>query len=203
LNILLAALILSGMIVLQNLSILFRKTRMSFIALSQIIYALFLSLPLKIPYTLQIRFKGFFYFLLIFAIMVFLGGVLKAEQMRFYRKISFLDFLFIGVLLPVSEELIFRGAVLFLLPNTILNAAIFSFLHLANVLNKMERFSIFNFLYRFTVGYIFAYSVMSTQSLFCPILCHIINNSAGLLALSRSKHETEKSTDAAERKDGQ
>lgn len=191
------------MVVLQNLSILFRKARMPFIALSQTIYALFLSFLLKMPYTLQIRFRGFFYFLLIFAIMVFLGGVLKAEQMRFYRKISFLDFLFIGVLLPVSEELIFRGAILSLLPNTILNAAIFSFLHLANVLNKMERFSIFNFLYRFTVGCIFAYSVMSTQSLFCPILCHIINNSAGLLALSRSKDETKKSADATKREDGQ
>ncbi|MEJ5230056.1 MAG: CPBP family intramembrane glutamic endopeptidase, partial [Pseudothermotoga sp.] len=193
-HILSVILILSGMVVLQNISVLFRRARMSFIALSQIAYAFLLSFLLKTPYTLQIQFKGFLYFLLIFAVMVFLGGVLKAEQMRFHRKISFLDFLFIGILLPVSEELTFRGAILFLLPSTIINATIFSSLHLANVLNKMERFSIFNFLYRFAVGYIFAYSVMNTQSLFSPILCHIINNCVGLLALSRSKHETKKGT---------
>jgi len=196
-------LILLIMVILQNLSKLVRRHKIPFISICQLLYAVALYFFMDVPYTFTVQFKGFFYFLLVFATMVFLGDLLKAQQMRFYKKISFSDLLFIGIALPVSEEIIFRGALLFLLPSVLLNAAIFSCVHLANVFSRMEKFSVFNFAYRFAAGYIFAYSAISTQSLFCPILCHVLNNSVGLLMLSRSEHVAKKSANTTNYEDSE
>ncbi len=191
------------MIVLQNLSKLLRKNRIQFIAFCQLLYAVVLFVFLRVPYTFKIQFKGLIPFLVAFGAMILLGGFLKAEQIRFYKKISFVDLIFMGILLPISEEIIFRGAVLSLIPDVFINALIFSFIHLSNVFSKIERFSIFNFAYRFAVGYIFAYSVLSTKSLFCALLCHVLNNSVSLFVLMRSEHVTKKGADTAEQKDGE
>ncbi|HEY8541732.1 MAG TPA: CPBP family intramembrane glutamic endopeptidase [Pseudothermotoga sp.] len=196
-------LVLLGMVVLQYFSKVIKRNRIPFIALCQVLYSIALFVFLKIPYTFEVQFKGFLSFLVVFGIMIFLGGFLGAEQIKFYKKISPFDIVFIGILLPISEEIIFRGAILYLLPSAFLNALIFSSIHLANVLNRMEKFSIFNFIYRLAVGYIFARSVLITQSLFCAMLCHVINNSVSLLVLTRSEHIAKKGTDTAEHKDGE
>ncbi|MFN4190000.1 MAG: lysostaphin resistance A-like protein [Pseudothermotoga sp.] len=193
--------ILSGMMILQNLSKLFRRNKLLFVTLCQLSYSIILFIILRVPYTFKVQFKGFVPFLLVFGIMVFLGGFLGAEQIRFYKKISSTEIILIGILLPISEEIIFRGVILSFLPNIFLNALIFSCIHLVNAISKMERLSPFNFVYRFIVGYIFAYSVMNTQSLFCGILSHVMNNSVGLLLLSRFEHVTKESTDTTEHKD--
>lgn len=195
--------ILFVMVILQNLSRFFKKNKLLFIALCQFFYAIIVFVFLRVPYTFKVQFKGFLPFLLVFGVMVFLGGFLGAEQIRFYKKISFADIILIGILLPLSEEIIFRGVILYLLPNILLNALIFSSIHLSNAFNKMEKFSIFNFTYRFIVGYIFAYSVLNTKSLFCAVLCHILNNSLSLLILSRSEHVTKESTDTTKHKDSE
>lgn len=196
-------LVLAGIILIQKLSGLFPLNRIVVMSFFQISYSLVVFAILRVSYTFQINLKGFLSFFIIFTIMILLGNLLKASQMRIYKKISLQEFLTLGIVLPFSEELIFRGVILFLVPNSLVNATIFSLVHGVNIFSKIESFSIFNFVYRFVVGYIFANSVLKTQSLFSAVVCHIINNLVGLLILSRSEHIPKKSTDTAERKNSE
>ncbi|WP_101509771.1 CPBP family intramembrane glutamic endopeptidase [Thermotoga sp. KOL6] len=87
---------------------------------------------------------------------------------------------------PLSEELFFRGVLLKLNNYNIwLNAFIFSFLHLFNVIVGFEKFFIVNLIYRFIVALIFAHSVVISGSLFPAIFYHSMNNLVAFILMTR------------------
>ncbi|WP_448523731.1 CPBP family intramembrane glutamic endopeptidase [Pseudothermotoga sp.] len=135
--------------------------------------------------------KGFLPFGLLFTVTLLVGKFLGAKPANVQLKPTIVNFLTLGLLLPISEELLFRGTLLRLFPNALINGALFSIFHLLNVVSRFEMFSLYNLLYRFVVGLVFANSTLATESLFSAVSCHVINNCLGIL-LPWLEHETEK-----------
>ena len=85
----------------------------------------------------------------------------------------------ISLLLPASEEMVFRGCLMKeigLLPSSVL----FSAFHLLNVLTGIEKFQIYPLLARFLVGWVFGVVTLSSGSLFPAILFHSAINTLAI-----------------------
>ncbi len=160
--------------------------------IAQLCYSVLLFLIFGVNYNFQIQFVGFWWFILVFSVTLVFGSLLKASQTKIPQGFGFQLFLSVGILLPISEEILFRGVLLHIYPNSIMNAATFALVHLLNVFSKFEGFSLYNLAYRLIVGYIFSLSVLRTNSLFCSTLCHVLNNLVGLTILFLSEHVSKK-----------
>ncbi len=195
--------ILAGLAVIQNL---FRfvgfRSRLVYLSIAQISYSalIYIRQPM---FGFSPHLKGFIPFALLFAFTMILGKFLGAKAANVNIKPSTTNMLTLGLLLPVSEELLFRGAILTLYPNAFVNGLIFSAIHLFNVVSGFEPFSYYNMIYRLAAGFIFADSTLKTGSLFSATVCHILNNCLGIL-LPWFEHESEKRRhDAGREKDKQ
>ncbi len=186
--------ILLGMVVLQKVASKFHiSNRIFAMGVNQLGYSTLLFYLIKVPYNFRVQFVGFWWFLLLFSLTLVFGRYLTAEQTRLPSELNFLTVLSVGISMPISEEILFRGVLLYVFPSAMLNATVFSLVHLLNVFSRSEGLSLYNLLYRFVVGYVFSMSVLKTNSLFCPLFCHILNNFVGLLLLFFSEHIPKKS----------
>ncbi|AEH52017.1 CPBP family intramembrane glutamic endopeptidase [Pseudothermotoga thermarum] len=183
--------LLLGFVVVQSISSRLKtKYRLLVVGVNQVVFSTILFFLLKVNYGFKVNFAGFWWFLILFLITLFFGWFFKASQAKIPYKLGFEIVVSVGVLMPLSEEIFFRGILLYIYPNSVQNAFVFASLHLLNVFSRLENFSVYNLLYRFAVGYIFSSSVLKTQSLFCPVLCHTVNNLAAVLVLFFSKNVT-------------
>ncbi|MBC7115588.1 MAG: CPBP family intramembrane metalloprotease [Pseudothermotoga sp.] len=183
--------IVAGFFAIQNLSRLFKPGfRLVSLSVAQVCYAVLVYLRNPI-FNFSPHLKGFLPFALLFILTLFLGRFLGAAAASVQFRPTVINFLTLGLLLPVSEEVLFRGTLLALFPNAFFNGILFSVFHLFNVFSKFESFSLYNLVYRFAVGFIFASSTLTTKSLFSAISCHVINNCLGIL-LPWFEHETKK-----------
>lgn len=167
--------------------LLFRRKSLLFsMALLQLLFAILLWVLFKVNFSFAVRFDGIVWFSVLIIIMIILGRFLGAQSIRLPRYLKSKDIVAIALLLPLSEELIFRGTVLSALPIPALNALIFTCIHLPNIfLSKLERFSVFNLAYRFAVGMIFADATLKSGSIFPALFYHVANNSLALLISNR------------------
>lgn len=195
--------ILAGLVAIQNLFRLVGfRLRLVYLSIAQISYSVLIYTRRPL-FGFSPHLRGFIPFALLFAFTMFLGKFLGAKAANVNFKPSTANMLTLGLLLPVSEELLFRGAILALFPNAFVNGLIFSAMHLFNVVSNFELFSYYNVIYRFVVGFIFADSTLKTGSLFSAAVCHIINNCLGIL-LPWFEHESKKRRhDAGSKKDEQ
>lgn len=183
--------LLSIFLILQNLCRLVKfNLRLFCISTVQLTYSTLVYL-LKSQFGFSPHLKGFIPFGLLFIFTLFAGKFLGAKSARVEFRPTFNNLITIGLLIPISEELLFRGTLLSLFPNVLTNGIVFSIVHLLNVASKFETFSLYNLIYRFVVGYIFADSVLATGSLFSATICHVLNNFLGIL-LPWLEHETKK-----------
>jgi len=177
-----------GLFFVQYISkLLFRRKSFLFsMALLQLLLAVLLWVLFKVNFSFAVRFDGVVWFSTLIIIMVIFGRFLGAQSVRLPRYLKIKDIAAIAFLLPLSEELIFRGTVLSVLPIPSLNALIFTCIHLPNIfLSKIERFSVFNLAYRFAVGIIFANATLKSNSIFPAVFYHVANNGLALLISNR------------------
>lgn len=177
-----------GLFFVQYISkLLFRRKSFLFsMALLQLLLAVLLWVLFKVNFSFAVRFDGVVWFSTLIIIMVIFGRFLGAQSVRLPRYLKIKDIAAIAFLLPLSEELIFRGTVLSVLPIPSLNALIFTCIHLPNIfLSKIERFSVFNLAYRFAVGIIFANATLKSISIFPAVFYHVANNGLALLISNR------------------
>lgn len=177
-----------GLFFVQYISkLLFRRRSFLFsMALLQLLLAVLLWVLFKVNFSFAVRFDGIVWFSTLIIIMVIFGRFLGAQSVRLPRYLKIKDIAAIAFLLPLSEELIFRGTVLSVLPIPTLNALIFTCIHLPNIfLSKIERFSVFNLAYRFAVGIIFANATLKSNSIFPAVFYHVANNGLALLISNR------------------
>lgn len=177
-----------GLFFVQYISkLLFRRRSFLFsMALLQLLLAVLLWVLFKVNFSFAVRFDGVVWFSTLIIIMVIFGRFLGAQSVRLPRYLKIKDIAAIAFLLPLSEELIFRGTVLSVLPIPTLNALIFTCIHLPNIfLSKIERFSVFNLAYRFAVGIIFANATLKSNSIFPAVFYHVANNGLALLISNR------------------
>lgn len=183
--------LISGFLILQGLC-RFVKFNLRLLCISTVQSAYAASVYiLKPQFGFSPHLKGFIPFGLIFTFTLLVGRFLGAKATRVEIRPTVGNLVMIGLLIPISEELLFRGTLLSLLPNALINGTIFSAVHLLNVISKFEVFSLYNLIYRFAVGYIFADSTLTTGSLFSATVCHILNNILGIL-LPWLEHESKK-----------
>lgn len=186
-----ATIIVAGFLVVQNLCRFVRfNSRLVCVSLAQSAYAILVYLRCD-TFDFSPHTRGFIPFGILFTITLLLGRFLGAKPSRVEFKPSIINIITVGLLLPVSEELLFRGTLLSLFPNPTINGIFFSSFHLFNVVSRFEVFSPYNFVYRFAVGFIFADSTLKTGSLFSAVICHVINNVLAIL-LPWFEHEAEK-----------
>jgi len=186
-----ATIIVAGFFTVQNLCRFFKpRLRLVGLSVAQVCYVVFIYLRNPI-FDFSPHLKGFLPFALLFILTIFLGRFLGAAAASVQLRPTVINFLTLGLLLPVSEELLFRGTLLALFPNAFFNGILFSVFHLFNVVSKFESLSFYNLIYRFAVGFVFANSTLATKSLFSAVFCHVINNCLGIL-LPWFEHETKK-----------
>lgn len=186
-----ATIIVAGFFTVQNLCRFFKpRLRLVGLSVAQVCYVVFIYLRNPI-FDFSPHLKGFLPFGLLFTVTLLVGKFLGAKPANVQLRPTIVNFLALGLLLPISEELLFRGILLTLFPNTLVNGFTFSIFHLLNVASRFETFSLYNLIYRFVVGLIFANSTLATKSLFSAVFCHVINNCLGIL-LPWFEHETKK-----------
>jgi len=119
---------------------------------------------------------NFHWFLIILLVSAFIMQNQKSLRLKYYIDRKALFFITASFIAPLSEEIFFRWLILFLSGSIFVSSLLFSLMHFMNVISRLEKFSIVNFLYRFIVGLILSDSVMKSQSLFPAVLYHSINN---------------------------
>lgn len=183
--------LISGFLILQSFCRFVKfHLRLLCISTMQMTYAALVYI-LRPQFGFSPHLKGFIPFGLIFTFTLLVGRFLGAKATRIEFRPTASNLVMIGLLIPISEELLFRGTLLSLLPSALINATIFSAVHFLNVISRFESFSLYNLIYRFAAGYIFADSTLSTGSLFSAVVCHILNNMLGIL-LPWFEHESKK-----------
>ncbi len=136
------------------------------------IVALFYSMVIYTIYgnfTFRVSFNLWWVFLILLTSSLLVDSELPFP--RIYCSVK--TFIVISLMGPLSEELIFRGVLLSLNDNVLLNATIFSLLHF----NPKPKENWFTLIYAFFFGLVAGESVLSSESLFCAILFHVLNNS--------------------------
>lgn len=126
---------------------------------------------------------NFHWFLIVLLLSAFIMKSQKSLRLRYYIDRKILFFITAGFIAPLSEEIFFRWLVLFLSGSIFVSSLLFSLMHVMNVISRLERFSMINFLYRFIIGLILSDSVVKSQSLFPAVLYHSINNIIAFLTI--------------------
>ena len=105
------------------------------------------------------------------------------------RKDNLLYFAFASVAVaPVVEEMVFRGCLYNLLnrwmpklPAAIIASLLFGFLHVYDSIFTGNYLDLVYIVLYGALGYVLNYLYIRTDSIICPILLHMLNNSLGLL----------------------
>ena len=126
---------------------------------------------------------NFHWFLIVLLLSAFIMKSQKSLRLKYYIDRKILFFITAGFIAPLSEEIFFRWLILFLSDSIFVSSLLFSLMHVMNVISRLEKFSMINFLYRFIIGLILSDSVMKSQSLFPAVLYHSINNIIAFLTI--------------------
>ncbi len=131
------------------------------------------------------HFKGFSLKVVPFnPVLFFLILPLLFQESEVDLPIAPSTFIPIALLLPFSEEVLFRGCLLRDL-GLLWSSLIFSLLHLLNVLSGFEKFKLYPLIARFLAGVAFGIMTLQSGSLFPSILSHALVNALAFFSYRR------------------